>query len=41
MLNHEESFKVTMKLLTNMVTKSNTFEITFEFLDEIFMGTLL
>jgi hypothetical protein len=29
------------KLLTQVSIKPNTFKITFEFLDQIFMGTLL
>jgi hypothetical protein len=33
---------MTMKLvLTHVSIKSKTFEITFKFLDEIFLGTLL
>jgi hypothetical protein len=41
MLNYEVLCNKTMQLLTQLFTKSNTFEITIEFLVKIFMGTLL
>ena len=41
MFKHEVLYNVTMKLLTHMSFKSNTFEMTFEFIDELFMETLL
>jgi hypothetical protein len=40
-LNHQVVFNMIIKVVTHVSTKSKTFEVTFEFLDETFLVALL